>query len=161
MKAARAKKDTPLDVIPENNVRELRKKLKLSQGQLAKVTGIELSVISRIENRQRNISGVELILLSHNLKATPHQIYKVDFGFPSVETLIDQTRMDGVIIALLEAYESNRMKPSPDELAGLITFLYHRAVAQRLSLAHVRDLAKSIVKAGKKGLKADPLDKVG
>lgn len=149
--------------IPPNRVRELRKAQNLTLEQLAEMTGIELSIISRIETRQRNINGVELILLSHHLKASPLAIYDLDFGFQDFDTQIDQIRMDGVIIGLLEAYESNRTRPTPADFSRLVTFIYNTAETQRLSLGHVREMAKNLVKIGKKGVKADPalLGKVG
>ena len=157
MKKLARKSTAHVKEIPDNRVKELRKKQNLSLAQLEEMTKIELSVLSRIENRQRNITAVELILLSHHLKATPQQVLKVDFGFTTLDTVIDQVRMDGVVIALSEAFESIRAKPAPEEFSQLISFLYQRAVVQKLSLGHVRELAKSIVKVGKKGLKADPV----
>src|ERR1700761_154115 len=115
MKKLARKRSTPVKEIAANRVRELRKKQNLTLEQLAEMSGIELSVLSRIETRLRNIIGPELIILAHHLKASPAAIYDLDFGFPDTDTAIDQIRMDGVVIGLLEAYESQRTKPSAPE----------------------------------------------
>lgn len=156
MKKPARKGVTHVKEIPPNNVRLLRKQQNFTLEQLSELTGIELSNLSRIERRQRNITGVELILLSHHLNASPLAVYAMDFGFGEIETPIDQIRMDGVIIGLLEAYESNRTKPAPDQFSQLLVFLYNQAAAKKLSLGQVREMAKNIVKISKKGLKPEP-----
>jgi transcriptional regulator with XRE-family HTH domain len=144
----------PAMIAPENRVSEIRRKRNLSQKRLAELTGIDPTILNRIEKRLRHIGGEELLGLSRVLKAPTFEILPVANAAPSAE-FYDDIRMTGVIIAVLEAYEKHRTKPDPEEVAELVSFLYQRSIMKRLSVKDVRDLASSHVKAGKNGDKSD------
>lgn len=159
MKMKKTGKSTAYQTViaPENRVVEYREKRNLSQKQLADLSGIDSSVLNRIEKRLRHISGEELIELSRVLKAPTYELLPIVSGIPCAE-FYDDTRMAAVIIAVLEAYEKYRMKPAAQDVADLVSFLYQRSVTKRLSVKDVRELANNHVKAGKNSLKADPVE---
>jgi hypothetical protein len=100
------------------------------------------------------MTGEELLILSRVLKVPTYELLVVEG--PPIPEFYDEARMDGVIIAVLEACERNRVaKPDPKEMAELISFLYQRAVVQRLSLKDVRELADGHIKASKKNSKPE------
>jgi transcriptional regulator with XRE-family HTH domain len=146
MKKTSNRRDERSKSVPENRIAEHRQKRNLSQRELAELAGIEASTLNKIENRTRNITGGELITLSRVLKVPTYDLLVVA-GSPTPE-FQDQIRMNGVIIAVLEAAERSRAKPDPQEMAELISFLYQRSVTQRLSLKEVRELADSHTKTG-------------
>ena len=144
MKKTAKKGAAPSKTVPENRIAEHRQKRNLSQKELAKLANIEVSVLNKIENRTRNITGEELITLSRILRVSTYDLLVIE-GPPTPE-FYDQVRMDGVIIAVLEASERGRTKSDPQEMAELISFLYQRSVIQRLSLTDIRELANSHIK---------------
>ena len=144
MKKTGKRSGAPLKTVPENRIAEHRQKRHLSQKELAELASIEVSVLNKIENRTRNITGGELITLSRILRVSTYDLLVVE-GPPTPE-FYDQVRMDGVIIAVLEASERGRAKSDPQEMAELISFLYQRSVIQRLSLTDIRELANSHIK---------------
>lgn len=152
-KSARAIKEDAI-IAPENRVAEYRAKRNFTQKKLADLTGIDPTILNRIESRQRNISGVELIELSRVLKAPTYELLPVANAAPLPE-FYDDVRMTAAIIAVLEAYDKHRTKPEPQDVADLVSFLYQRSVTKRLSVKDVRELANSHVKASKNGMKSD------
>lgn len=134
----------PPKTVPENRIAEHRQKRHLSQKDLAELANIEVSVLNKIENRARNITGEELIVLSRILRVPTYDLLVVE-GPPTPE-FYDQIRMDGVIVAVLEAAERSRIRPEPQEMAELISFLYQRSVMQRMSLSEVKELASSHIR---------------
>lgn len=135
--------------VPENRIAAHRQKRHLSQKELAELARMEVSVLNKIENRIRNITGEELITLSRILRVPTYELIAVEG--PPVPEFYDQIRMDGVIIAVLEAYERSRTKPDPQAMADIISFLYQRSVTQRLSLSDVRELASSHIRPASQG----------
>jgi transcriptional regulator with XRE-family HTH domain len=154
-KSVRAIKEDAM-IAPENRVAEYREKRNLSQKKLAELSGIDPTILNRIESRQRNISGVELIELSRALKAPTYELLPVPNAAPLPE-FYDDVRMTAAIIAVLEAYEKYRTKPEPQDVADLVSFLYQRSVMKRLSVKDVRELANSHIKASKNGMKSDSI----
>jgi len=150
---ARAIKEDAM-IAPENRVAEYRQKRNFSQKKLADLTGIDPTILNRIESRQRNISGVELIELSRVLKAPTYELIPTPNAAPNPE-FYDDVRMTAAIVAVLEAYEKHRMKPEPQDVADLVSFLYQSSVTKRLSVKDVRELASSHIKANKNGMKSD------
>ncbi|MDE2029088.1 MAG: helix-turn-helix transcriptional regulator [Alphaproteobacteria bacterium] len=142
----------PSKTVPENRIAEHRQKRNLSQKELAELANVEVSALNKIENRTRNITGEELITLSRVLRVPTYDLLVVEG--PPVPEFYDQIRMDGVIIAVLEAVERSRSKPDPQELAEIIAFLYQRSVTQRLSLSEVRELASSHIRPAGQGRQA-------
>ncbi len=55
-------------------VRKLRTARSLTQGELAELSGIERTKISRIENDGRRVSGTEALYLAEALGVTPEEI---------------------------------------------------------------------------------------
>jgi transcriptional regulator with XRE-family HTH domain len=154
MKKANKVTKEPAIIAPENRVTEYRQKRNYSQKKLAELTGIDPTILNRIESRQRHISGEELIELMRVLKVPTYEILPVKMSAP-VPEFYDDVRMTSAIIAVLEAYEKNRAKPEPQDVADLVSFLYQRSVAKRLAVKDMRDLANSHVKASKNGMKSE------
>jgi transcriptional regulator with XRE-family HTH domain len=152
MKKSAKQTAAPSKTVPENRIAEHRQKRNLSQKELAELANIEVSALNKIESRTRNITGEELITLSRVLRVSTYDLLVVE-GPPTPE-FYDQIRMDGVIIAVLEAAERSRAKTDPQEMSELIAFLYQRSVTQRLSLADVRELANSHIKPANSGRQA-------
>jgi len=152
-KSVRAIKEDVM-IAPENRVAEYREKRNLSQKKLAEISGIDPTILNRIESRQRNISGVELIELSRALKAPTYELLPVA-NAPSIPEFYDDIRMTAAVMAVLEAYEKHRTKPEPQDVADLVSFLYQCSITKRLSVKDVRELANSHVKASKNGMKSD------
>lgn len=149
MKKLAKQSDTSAKTVPENRIAEHRQKRHMSQKELAELANMEVSILNKIESRTRNISGEELITFSRILRVPTYELLIVEG--PPLPEFYDQIRMDGVVIAVLEAYERSRTKPEPQEMAGIIAFLYQRSVTQRLSLAEVRELASSHIRPANHG----------
>ncbi len=58
----------------KNNLQYIRKKHKYSQEYVSNKTGIERSILSRYENGERKISGVNLIKLAKLFNVSPETI---------------------------------------------------------------------------------------
>ena len=68
------------------HLRELRRKQRLSQTELALIIGVNHSTISRIENGRENVSLDTIVLLASGLSITPSQLLEGTV-IPSQSTL--------------------------------------------------------------------------
>jgi len=98
--------ENELRKILSNNVREYRTRLKLSQIELSKKSGVSINFISEIEYGKKWASPATMLKLAQALKIETYELLKPFDSFPEdfdsivrkytdiIHTAIDETRID-------------------------------------------------------------------
>lgn len=90
-----------------SNIRELRKQKKLTQEELAELSGLQYSFLAGVERGERNITLQTLEKIIVGLKETPSRLFDFskldDNNFSKQEVLIS-------IVNILEKHEDKEVK---------------------------------------------------
>ena len=146
-----------MDKNNHNRALEFRKKSGLSQAYVAKKANVSKSHLSNVENRVRMLTNKLALKLSAIYNVPAYELAGIDLGVP-VPPTVDQSLMASAVGLVHEAINENNMPmPPPNDIGAWVTLVYSAAVSQRLNYGQTKELAKTIVKVSKKGVKPVPL----
>jgi transcriptional regulator with XRE-family HTH domain len=141
----------------KNKAKEFRLKAGLSAAYVAKKAEVSKSHLSNVENNIRGLSNKLALKLSAIYNVPAYELAGVDLGVP-VPPTVDQNLMASVVGLIHEAIDENKMPmPNPNDIGAWITLVYNAAISSRLNYGQTKELAKTIVKVSKKGVKPEPL----
>jgi transcriptional regulator with XRE-family HTH domain len=140
----------------KNNVRKLRIAAGFEPKDFAAAANISVSFLSRIERGERGLSMELAADFSRILKCDANELVPMNFGH-KLPAEADMNTMTVVVGAVLEAIEEAKIKVSPDETGAIASFMYNQAINSSLTVMQIREISKTLIKARKKNLKAEPL----